>query len=157
MRVTIVRADGAVYKNNVAYFGLDLSSIPDGVTALQFDTNTNTGHIEYTPPIPNENLTVLPNWVNECIAVWEIADNANKTPPNPTPEELIQKCKQTAKEYLLQTDWVELASVTDPLNTPHLLNIQEFINYRKIIRNYAVTPVTNPVWPTLPSANWSTK
>ena len=74
------------------------------------------------------------------------------TPPAPTPEELLEKCKNTAKGLLQQTDWVTLPDVTT--GTPKLLNQTDFINYRSAVRALAVNPVTNPEWPTLPTEQW---
>ena len=76
-------------------------------------------------------------------------------PPAPTPEELIAQCKQQAKAILQDTDWTSIADVADPvLSNPYLMNQAEFIAYRSTIRNYAVNPVTDPVWPTEPTEEW---
>ena len=156
MKLTITKKDSAVYKNGVVYMGLNLPSIPDGVTALQFNTSENIGHIEYTPPIPNDDINSLPTWANDCLTAWDEADYIHNNPPTPTPEELLEQCKVQAKIHLSETDWVELSSVSDASSNPHLLNKEDFITYRNTIRNYVVNPVTEPVWPTVPTANWST-
>ena len=78
------------------------------------------------------------------------------TPPTPTPEELIVQCKTTATSILNATDWTSIADVGDPTKAnPYLINQAEFISYRSTIRNYAVNPVTDPVWPTQPTEQWS--
>lgn len=155
MLLSIVKRDGAVYKNGVVYMGLNLTNIPEGVTALQFDSSANKGHIEYTPPIPNDDIDTLPSWANDCILAWEEADYIDKNPQKPSQERLIEICKERAIKLLEDTDWVELPSVSDTLLTPHLLNKQDFLQYRTAVRAFVVSPVSEPVWPTLPSANWS--
>lgn len=155
MRVTIIKLDGAVYKDSVAYLKLNLPSIPSNVVALQFNTATNSGHIEFDSNAPNEDITSLPSWAVECLAVWDEADYLRKNPPAPTPEELLTICKSEALDRLSSTDWAEVPSVIDPATTPHLLNAADFVSYRNIVRQYAINPVVNPVWPVRPNAVWS--
>jgi hypothetical protein len=77
-------------------------------------------------------------------------------PPAPTPEELIAKCKQTAQATLSSTDWTAIPDVADPLKSnPYLMNQAEFVAYRSTVRNYAVNPVVDPVFPTAPTEQWS--
>jgi hypothetical protein len=76
MKLTIIPADGAVYKDNVSFSGLDLSSAPADVHALQWDNNA--GWIEFKTESefckpPNENITTLPDWVNAAVTKWESA------------------------------------------------------------------------------------
>jgi hypothetical protein len=75
----------------------------------------------------------------------------------PATEEYYSKqaCKQKASELLYQTDWTTIADISLPENNPYLMNQQDFISYRNIIRGYAVNPVVDPVWPTLPTEQWS--
>ena len=70
MKLTIIREDGAVYKDNVSYSSLDLSSVPANVHALQwYETE---GEIEFNgrPKLPNELITELPDWANACVNKW---------------------------------------------------------------------------------------
>jgi len=73
-RVTILPADGAVYRDAGNYLDLDLSScgIPADVHALQWDGSV--GHIEFTDTRENEEITALPNWASACAAKWDEAD-----------------------------------------------------------------------------------
>jgi hypothetical protein len=76
--------------------------------------------------------------------------------PGPTPENLIDMCKLTASQLLYETDWTTISDVADPAKSkPYLTNQAEFAAYRSTIRNYAVNPVVNPVWPTKPTSQWS--
>ena len=71
MKLTIIREDGAVYKDGISYSGLDLSSVPSNVHALQwYETE---GEIEFSgrPKPQNETITELPSWANICITKWD--------------------------------------------------------------------------------------
>lgn len=79
MKLTIIPIDGAVYKDDYSYSGLDLSAAPNNVHALQWkDTK---GWIEFkdnddgTKP-QNQTITELPNWANTCVTKWNEAEAA---------------------------------------------------------------------------------
>jgi hypothetical protein len=61
MKLTIIVDDQAVYKDKVSFDPVDLSGAPSNVHALQFDTTTNTGHIEFKDG-QNQTITSLPDW-----------------------------------------------------------------------------------------------
>jgi hypothetical protein len=82
MKLTITRDDGAVYKDGHVYMSLDLSSIPSNVHALQWDNNV--GWIEFNSEaefrkMPNENITVLPDWASTALTKWDEAKAAQET------------------------------------------------------------------------------
>jgi hypothetical protein len=65
-------------------------------------------------------------------------------------------CADQAKTILSATDWTSIADVGDPAKSnPYLVNQAEFIAYRSTVRNYAVNPVVDPVFPTQPTEQWS--
>ena len=65
-------------------------------------------------------------------------------------------CKAQATQILQATDWTSIGDVGNPqMSNPYLVNQAEFIAYRSAIRNYAVNPVIDPVWPTQPTEQWS--
>jgi len=89
---------------------------------------------------------------------WTYVDGVFIAPPvpAPTPEELIARCKQTATSLLQGTDWTSIADVGDPTKAnPYLVNQAAFISYRSTVRNLAVNPVVDPVFPTAPTEEWS--
>jgi len=89
---------------------------------------------------------------------WEYIDGVFIAPPvpAPTPEELIAQCKQTATSLLQGTDWTSIADVGDSTKSnPYLVNQAAFISYRSTVRNLAVNPVVDPVFPTAPTEQWS--
>lgn len=61
MKLTIIPDDASVYKDKASWQGVDLSTVPTNVHALQFDDATNTGHIEFKDS-PNQDITELPDW-----------------------------------------------------------------------------------------------
>jgi hypothetical protein len=112
--------------------------------------------------------------INYASSSWGISNNDYSTlewfsdTPKPTQAELDalwpstedeaakQNCKQQAQIILQNTDWTSIADVGDPAKAnPYLVNQAEFISYRSTIRNYAVNPVVDPVWPTQPTEQWS--
>lgn len=65
-------------------------------------------------------------------------------------------CADQAKTILTATDWTSIADVGNPeMSNPYLVNQAEFIAYRSTVRGYAVNPVVDPVWPTMPTEQWS--
>ena len=106
---------------------------------------------------------------------WAISGNDydtlqwfSETPPKPTQEELdalapsteeqIAKndCKSKATTILQATDWTSIGDVGNPtMSNPYLVNQADFIAYRSQIRNLAVNPVVDPVWPVAPTEQWS--
>ncbi len=147
MRITIIIADKAVYKNGVCYNKLDLSSAPSNVHALQWFTTS--GWIEFNNGTRNQQITQLPSWANQCVAKWDAADYLEKNPPPPSNEQLIANCKETARAWLLLTDY---ATLPDVIN--RLVNHADFVAFRATVRELYINPVANPVWPTLPDAQW---
>lgn len=65
-------------------------------------------------------------------------------------------CKNKASELLYETDWTTISDVSDPAKSnPYLMNSNDFVAYRSALRQLAVYPVANPVWPTKPTEQWS--
>lgn len=73
----------------------------------------------------------------------------------PTPDYKVLN-KQKAELLLQQTDWTENTSVRNTAKMPHLVNSDEFDDYRVALRSIAVNPpVTVTEWPTKPEEIWS--
>jgi hypothetical protein len=64
--------------------------------------------------------------------------------------------KAKAAKLLTDTDWVEIPSVSNTANIPHLANYAEFITYRLALRLIAVNPIEQPIWPIAPAEQWIT-
>ena len=77
MKLTIIKNDGAVYKDNVSYSNLSLLTVPNDVHALQW--NQSTGHIEFVDNVKaNETITELPSWANDALTAWQTAYDAEQ-------------------------------------------------------------------------------
>ena len=80
-----------------------------------------------------------------------------------TPEEIAQReeaqrqaNKAQAESLLQATDWTENPSARNTAKTPHLVNGEEFDDYRVALRSIAVNPpVTVAEWPVKPEEVWS--
>lgn len=77
MKLTIIKDDGTVYKDDKVYKNINLNQIPSDVHALQW--NNGNGHIEFVNNIKaNENITELPSWANEALTSWQNAYEAEQ-------------------------------------------------------------------------------
>lgn len=105
------------------------------------------GHTRVSPhPIPAGHYAMMANG-------WKYVLGEAPVPP---PPDYSAQNKTEAMSRLQETDWVEVPSVSDTANAPHLVNYQEFISYRLALRAIAVNPPTEPaVFPDLPQENWS--
>lgn len=95
MKLTIITADNAVYKDNVSYLDLDLSScgIPTNVWALQWQDTS--GWVEdKSALVDNLSITELPAWANACLTKWDEAKAAE--------EAAILAAQQAAEEAAQQ-------------------------------------------------------
>jgi hypothetical protein len=80
------------------------------------------------------------------------------TPPPPPPPAppTLEENKLKALARLQKTDWVEIPSVTDTTNTPHLLNYDEFLAFRLEARSRVINTQAGEIqWIKLPTENWS--
>lgn len=77
MKLTIIKNDGAVYKDGKSYADLSLPTIPSDVHALQW--NESTGHVEFVDNVKaNEAITELPSWANDALIAWQTAYEAER-------------------------------------------------------------------------------
>jgi hypothetical protein len=147
MKLTIMPSDGAVYENGLSYLNLVWEGTPPNVHALQWQDIA--GWIEYIDQ-PNEDIIVLPEWADNAMAAWTVAN----TPIPPSPP-TAQQNQSTASQLLTGTDWTTIADVASPINNPYLANQDEFIAYRNEIRKIAVYPTAGDlVWATPPVEVW---
>jgi hypothetical protein len=73
-----------------------------------------------------------------------------------TAQQPFDDCKKKASELLYETDWTTIPDVADPSKSnPYLVNVQDYVTYRSAVRQLAVHPVANPVWPVKPTSQWS--
>ena len=139
---------------DVAYwFPQTTTAIENGYTLAEV---VNAPQPAYDQAHQNCTLNADPTLVGEIWTLeWTITDF--------TPEEqaaydanLAQQNKTKAQQILTNTDWTSIADVADPLKSnPYLMNQAEFTAYRSTIRNIAVNPTWDAVFPTAPTEQWS--
>jgi hypothetical protein len=83
MKISIIRADGAVYKDGISYSNLDLFTVPENIHALQFNDILNVGWIEfvedeYGVKTSNETIVSLPSWAFDSLIKWEETKTAEE-------------------------------------------------------------------------------
>lgn len=158
MKITIINKDKAVYKNNKSFNNLTLLTVPKDIHALQW--NETQGHIEFNDNKPNQIITELPSWANDCIAEWEIANTQElnalaelnkpitETPVIYTNQEKLAYIRLQRDKRLLDCDWTQL------LDTPSSINQEEWAVYRQLLRdlpNQSDLNLDLPNWPIPPS------
>jgi hypothetical protein len=149
MKLSIIPIDGAVCEDGVCYVHMTWEGTPTDVHALQWQDTS--GWIEYNDGKVNEEITALPDWVDNALAAWTVANT-----PEPITPPTAELNKLQAIWLLQQTDWATIADVCDPqMANPYLANQADFITYRNLVRQYAVYPEEGDiVWPTVPTENW---
>jgi hypothetical protein len=98
MKLTIITADNAVYKDGVSYSDLDLSScgIPTNVWALQWQDTS--GWIEdKSALVDNLAITELPAWAAACVTKWDEA-KAEELARIAAEEAAVLAAQQTTQE-----------------------------------------------------------
>lgn len=89
---------------------------------------------------------------------WSLVAGQWVAPVIPTPDYKSEN-KAQAESLLQETDWTEGKSVRDVTRTPHLVNCDEFDDYRVALRVIAVNPPDTEIidWPIKPDEQWSTQ
>lgn len=97
-------------------------------------------------------------WTRDSEA-FDVDNNEVKYDPVAVQERADKiSCKQNAVQLLQATDWTTIPDVANPSDSnPYLTNQREFMTWRSEIRQLAVNPVANPVWPTQPTPTWGNK
>lgn len=150
MKLTIIPIDGAVYEDDISYTNLIWEGTPINVHALQWQNSS--GWIEFNDGTSNEDISVLPEWANNAMAAWTVANTP--IPPSPPTAEMN---KSTAMAKLQSTDWAATVDIANPVySNPYLKNQNEFLSYRSTIRQIAVNPIAGDIdWAIEPVAIWS--
>jgi hypothetical protein len=108
----------------------------------------------------NANIVPLPDplfWI-ECPDTCKIGmfyingEFVNYVPPPP----VAMENKITAIKLLKDTDWATYSDVINTSIMPHLLNQDEFLEYRRLLRIISLDPVDgNMDWPVIPDEKWA--
>jgi hypothetical protein len=146
MKLTVIRDDGLVAVDGLAYQGIDVSSLDENIHAIQW--SGENGEVEYKPDEEGRVfVAAIDNidFAQAVVAEWQ-KTHAEATRP-PTEEELQSLCKSKARHLLERSDWAVLPDVA-------ISNRQEFEAYRTSLRALYFNPVPEPEFPQEPKAVW---
>ena len=103
MKISIINPDSTVVIDGLGFDSLDLSTISSTTHAIQFDTATSTGHVEYNDGTANELITSITAY-QSIIDAWQIAKDENVQPVSVelTAQEVLNN---ESLGYLASTDW----------------------------------------------------
>ena len=103
MKISIINPDSIVVVDGLGFNSLDLSTISSTTHAIQFDTATSTGHVEYNDGTANELITSITTY-QSIIDAWQIAKDENVQPVSVelTAQEVLNN---ESLGYLASTDW----------------------------------------------------
>ena len=103
MKISIINPDSTVVIDGLGFDSLDLSTISSTTHAIQFDTATSTGHVEYNDGTANELITSITAY-QSIIDAWQIAKDENVQPVSVelTAQEVLNN---ESLGYLSSTDW----------------------------------------------------
>ena len=99
MKISIINPDSTVVIDGLGFDSLDLSTISSTTHAIQFDTATSTGHVEYNNGTANEAITSIAAY-QSIIDDWQAAKDAQ--PVELTAQEILNN---ESLGYLASTDW----------------------------------------------------
>ena len=99
MKISIINTDSIVVVDGLGFDSLDLSTISSATHAIQFDTATSTGHVEYNDGTANEAITSIAAY-QSIIDAWQAAKDAQ--PVELTAQEILNN---ESLGYLASTDW----------------------------------------------------
>lgn len=150
-KVTIIVNDSFVSIDGIGYHQVDLSSIPDGIHAVQWADGQ--GWIEFCEDADgkrpnNQDITSLENF-NEVLSNWEVLEHKNKTATLEEPGgSTVDDNYHQARLRLSLTDWSQLPDV-------NISNKEEFVLYRALMRSYVFNTPSGVIdWPTEPQPVW---
>ena len=101
MKISIINPDSTVVIDGLGFNSLDLSTISSTTHAIQFDTATSTGHVEYNNGTANEAITSIAAY-QSIIDAWQVVKDAQPVPVELTSQEVLNN---ESLGYLASTDW----------------------------------------------------
>ena len=101
MKISIINTDSIVVVDGLGFDSLDLSTISSATHAIQFDTATSTGHVEYNDGTANELITSITAY-QSIIDAWQVVKDAQPVPVELTSQEVLNN---ESLGYLASTDW----------------------------------------------------
>jgi hypothetical protein len=134
------------------WFPTTTTAINNGYT-LQAVTIDDEPFYDKTTQICTQNST--PTLINGVwVLGWTVTDMTTEQQSAYNTQQQANN-KSKALRLLSETDWVEIPSVSNTENNPHLVNVDDFLTYRNTLRAIAVNPPIVATWPTKPTEQWS--
>ena len=148
MKLTIVAADKTVIKDGTACPELSLSWLPSNVWAVQWDSETSKGEVEYNDGTPNLEITELGVYAQGVTDFDNNIASSEETQMRGFVLSAINVLRTERDTKLERSDWTQLpdAQLTDAKKT-------EWATYRQKLRDLPATETdyANPTWPTEPT------
>lgn len=134
------------------------TSFPEFPTDEDFETVGVYLVMQTSPPEYNQITQGLEQTVENIDGTWtQVWTVVELTPEQIQQNEENAKAanKQKASDLLSESDWTAIASVADPTESnPYLSNRQEFLAYRSLLRQIAVMPPVEAIFPPKPQEVW---
>jgi hypothetical protein len=116
------------------------------------------------PFTSDDYMTGMPEGEADQILYWNIAalgaeptqEQLDAAYPIWEGQQIAEQNKATASQLLSSTDWTATVDINNPqYSNPYLGNQPEFLSYRSLVRQIAVSPPTIPAtFPTKPDEVW---
>lgn len=128
---------------------------------MKYSAATNGFYDALSPNVPTDAVEISDQTYAELMQGQSIDKQIQPGPngfpilverPKPTVDERKQRCKKLARMKLEETDYTQTADVA-----ADLLNVDEFVAYRSVIRGLFFAPIPDPVWPAVPEPKWRTE
>lgn len=148
MKLSIVAADKTVVKDSVIVPDIDMSSwLPTDVWAVQWDSETSTGEVEYNDGKPNTTITEIGIYQQAVTDFDAALPNSPDVVANNNITNALGQLRFDRDLKLSNSDWTQLTDspLTDAKKT-------EWATYRQKLRDLPATEsdYDNPTWPTEP-------
>ena len=149
MKLTIIAADKSIVKDGVCVPDLDMSSwLPTDVWAVNWDSETSTGEIEYNDGKPNATISEIGIY-SQAVTDFDTAlPNSEETLLRGFQMSAINELRTVRDGKLDSSDWTQLpdAQLTDSKKA-------EWVTYRQELRDLPAntSDPSNQTWPTEPN------
>ena len=149
MKLTIIAQDKSVTKDGTCVPDIDMSSwLPTDVWAVNWDSETSTGEIEYNDGKPNEVISDIGIY-SQAVTDFDTAlPNSEETKLRGFVLTPINSLRVLRDNKLAESDWTQFTD--SPLADDKK---KEWATYRQKLRDLPATETDyeNPTWPTEPT------
>jgi len=148
MKLTIIAEDKSIMKDGVCVPEVDMSSwLPTDIWAVNWDSETATGEIEYNDGKPNAVISEIGIYSQAVTAFNTALPNTEESLLKGFTMSDINEMRSVRDGKLGNSDWTQLsdAPITDSKKA-------EWATYRQKLRDLPTTEsnYANPTWPTEP-------